>query len=352
MVKSSIFRLGFLVCRFIFASVAFYVFRGESYNLYSVIITQSSLFVVLSGFELYTAIQLSSSESDYKEFRYTQIVFSSILGLIIFYYLKLPWFTLFYVFSELLLIEKIRDLNFSTDYSQGQKFNLIFKGVSPILVLLICWITEMNLEIYFIGIGVINLFFVSLDRFKIFQKFRWDFFRHINILQILPFVIFISLYRYLDLQIRLEVNSNELMVNDKNILHLGLTLVFLIEGFISNLWVQPWRNRIIIQKKHEGPYLIFYISIPLLLFFSVTISSSVGILFTTFALIFYRILNSLFLTIQIQRKTIFKNMLAVCPELFGFIYYLSFEKFKIQFFAIYLILVLFIKILYEKISIK
>jgi len=58
------------------------------------------------------------------------------------------------------------------------------------------------------------------------------------------------------------------------------------------------------------------------------------------------------LTSQIQRKTIFKNILSVCPELFGFIYYLSFEKFKIQFFAIYLILVLFIKILYEKISIK
>jgi len=261
---ASALRSLMLGIRLLFTVIALVAFKGAEYNVYSEYIALVSFLVVISGVELYNYNQkISRDIEEYEELRATyyflEFITITLISIIGYTYFNLSLILIIFAMSELFLMELIRHQNYIGRFKFAQFYNLIFRGLTPLIVVFLSYVFRFNVDNYFIILGTINflgvIYFLDV-KFKILKLAYIDVQDLIK--QVLPLLAYVSFYRYCDLILREKVNALTIAEVEKNYVHLGITIIFILEGFIEQIFLQPVRNNLLKRKRYIFPKNFFF----------------------------------------------------------------------------------------------
>lgn len=355
MYKAVFLRFIFLGTRLIFTFFSFKYFIGDDYNYYSTLISYSSLFVAITGLELYNFSQSNSLDiNHYLNLRLSQYLISFIVAFFVFFIMlentEVKYWVLIYFISDWLLLETIRYSNYKGNLILSQFINLLVRGIIPLTVLLIVYLLNYTLSSFFIITGLIS--FITLTYFNRDIKFLFDFkfFFSSKIIGTIPFLSYVIVYRYFDVLMRDEINNLQALdVIFQNYIHLVLTLFLMIEGFYGQLWMQKIHNKIMQEKKriNFSQSLLVLILLVLITAYFLNYNQLILFIFASLSFILFRTINSLFMTSIYKRMglKIFFVFAIIDIAIVCLIFVLKISIIKI---SILLFFNFLIKSLYEK----
>lgn len=304
---ASLFRAVLLGVRLLFAVVALLAFKGAEYNVYSENIALVSFLVVLSGAQLYTYNQKNSKGIiDYEKHRFTiytlEFFICLVVCLVSWKYFNINYSLILFVLSELFSLELVRHHNFLGEFKVAQLYNLILRGFTPLLVVVFVYYLNLNINLYFVFLGIINLAIVLAllgGKLRNLRFVKIDFKNFI--INILPLLMYAGFYRFLDVLLRDIVNGLSLSEVEINYVHLAVTILFILEGFCEQIILQPLRNRILKSPSYILPNRLFIglvlVLLPIVVFDYNLIVTTVQtiVIFVTF-----RVINSLYVLLLMK----------------------------------------------------
>lgn len=353
--KALFTRILFIGTRLLFTLLAFKYFEGGDFNEYSTLVSVASLFVAIMGLELYNFSQKKSkSIPDYEDKRLTQYLINLIIGVFVFIVMlrmdMIKNWIIFYLISDWFLLETIRFNNYKHKLLKSQLINLMTRGLIPLIVLLFVYLFNLNLSTFFIYTGLCSLIILVYLNRKIKLIIDINFFFTTKIIGTIPFISYVIVYRSFDVLMRNEINTLvEVELIFQNYIHLALTVLLMIEGFYSQLWMQKIHNKILqnsYRYKISVALPLFVLSSMFLISFFKS-SSLIMFLFAAFFFIIFRTINSLFMTSVYKRMNLKSFFVFAIIDLLV-VTSVIFEILDFQNTILSLFIILIIKIIYEK----
>lgn len=323
---ASLLRGIMLGLRLLFTVLALLAFKGTQYNSYSEYVALISFLVVISGAELYNYNQKSSRDlKEYEEHRATYYVLEFFIILVVSFiswsFYDLNIFLVTFLLSELFLMELIRHENFVGRFKFAQLYNLIFRGLTPIVVVSIAYLIKLNVEFYFFILGIINFLSVYILLGIKFEGVKFGIINYKNlVLQVIPLLMYVGFYRLCDLILREHINNLNISEVDKNYVHLAITVLFILEGFGEQILLQPLRNKLLKAPSYRFPKNLFLsIVIVFILFGVYEYNSFLKLVQVMSIYVAFRLINSLYVLLYMRfdpKKfflfTIIEAVLFVC----------------------------------------
>lgn len=348
------YRLIYIFLRFVFVYFAFLLFKNNDYNIYTTVISQSSLFTGLASLELYSYYQKKYFEySKYKFFisnHLTTSIYISLILIPIYFYIGFSLYIIFFFVSEWLFMETIRLLNFKYDFRKAQLINLILKGVFPLLILLILNSSfNLSLNYYFLCLTLVNVIGVFCVFFKEEIKLKLVSPTFKPILFTVPVFSTQLIARYFDVELRNGVLNSGFTIEINKIINLLISGGYILEGFIYAKVFQEAKNLVIstgnilhIPKKYFNFNLII---LPLCLFAIILLhfDSYFNTIPIVFAIFLLRYLSGL-LNLNFFLNNNYKELIILAIIEFIILFSVSnlgYTSFLYMYFLIYSLLVLF-----------